>query len=103
MHSLRAAQWLRALEKAETEVVVPVARDVVYLDRRPAVPGIVAPAAAPLDTVGPIPALPCTAIGWRAFVVVVPLVLHPFLNIAVHVVQPPGIRQLQPDRVGLAV
>ena len=61
--------------------------------RRATAPSIVAPATAPVDPVGAINAgaisFPCTAVSRCAAVITMPAILHPFPDIAVHVIQTP--------------
>src|SRR5574341_1903603 len=49
-----------------------------------------APATAPTDTGGAI-SFPCTSISWCAIIAVVINILHPFPDVALHIVQTPRI------------
>ena len=78
--------------KAKADIVVAVAGRVVVAIRRPAVQRIEVPAAAAYHAVG-APGLidPDSSIIRRAVVVIVPVILHPLVDVAMHVVEAIGV------------
>jgi hypothetical protein len=78
------------------------ARGTVVAGRRGAGLGAGAPATAPKDPVRAA-SFPCAAVSRCAVIAVVPGILHPFPDVAVHVIQAPRIRLLLTDRMCLQV
>ena len=85
----------------ETEVAAPDRRDEFEAERGAQVPRTVEIGAPPHHAQGTILCGPCTAIGWRAAVVLVPAILRPFKDVSVHIVQAECIWQFLAYRVSL--
>jgi hypothetical protein len=75
---------MNSTHQAKTEVAAALVVDGTI--RRPAAPGAAVPATAPSDPAGVRPC-PRAAIGRCAVVVVMMSILHPFPDVAVHVIR----------------
>ncbi len=87
----------------EPEVVVPVVGGIPVAVGGAEVPRVVVPRAAALHAPPTVTAQPGTAVARRPFIAVVPAVLDPFPDVAMYVMQPPGIRIEAADRCRLLI
>src|SRR6516162_6776920 len=103
-HSTRVKALPDHPQQAESKIVAAGVGRQTAATRRPAAPGVVLPATAPINSVR-VRARTRRALGVShrlCWILSVP-VLYPLVDVAVHIIQPPGIGLELPYWVGLAI